>query len=55
MSSKFPDIDFQVEERTRKNKLNEEIESIVVRTWARWVICDDVILDHNGVFMLELI
>ena len=43
-----------VEERPRKN-LNQEIGPIVARTLARWVICDDVILDHNGVFMLEFI
>ena len=43
-----------VEERPWKN-LNQEIGSIVARTLAHWVICDDVILDHNGGFMLELI
>ena len=43
-----------VEERPWKNH-NQEIGPIVARTLARWVICDDVILDQNGGFMLELI
>ena len=51
---KFHDICLTAEERLRKN-LNQEIGPIVARTLARWVICDDVILDYNGGFMLELI
>ena len=43
-----------VEERPREN-LDQEIGPIVARTLASCVICDDVILGHNGGFMLELI
>ena len=43
-----------VEERPQKN-LNQEIVLIVARTLAHWVICNDVILDHSGGFILELI
>ena len=41
-----------VEEKPRK-KPQPEIDPIIARTLARWVICDDVILDHNGGVMLE--
>ena len=43
-----------VEETPRKN-INQETGPIVARPLARWVICNDVILDHNGGFILKLI
>ena len=43
-----------VEERPWKN-FNQEIGPIIARTLTHWVICNDVILDHNGGFILELI
>ena len=47
MSSKFPDICFEVEERSLKKKNNQDIDPIVVRTWARWVIGNDVFPENN--------
>ena len=38
----------------RKN-LNQEIDPMLVRTWARWVIGSDVIRDQNGSFTLILL
>ena len=51
ISSKFPDICWG----KTPEKPQPEIGPIVARTLDRRVICNDVILDHNGGFILELI